>query len=209
MSSDRFSDSRRTTSKPKPRRANGRAVDSGRRRRSQQVTAPTARSVGRHTMRLVQPAWKPGGRSKLGTYRRNPQYMSRSNTGWTSGGSCSHRQLVALTTFSDLLVEVKELIQADAAAAGLADDGMRLRDGGRGVAYADAVVTYLAFAIDKCADTEIQRSVRWEPVAQCPRQYSVGRQFQWSGTFAEAIRFRLRPQFRVLLGCALADFWVC
>ena len=63
------------------------------------------------------------------------------------------RQLVALTTFSDLLVEVKELILADAAAAGLADNGKRLRDGGRGaVAYADAIVTYLAFAIDKCAD---------------------------------------------------------
>ena len=59
------------------------------------------------------------------------------------------RQLVALTTFSDLLVEVKERILADAAAAGLADDGKRLRDGGRGcVAYADAIVTYLAFAID-------------------------------------------------------------
>ena len=42
------------------------------------------------------------------------------------------RQLVALTTFSDLLVEVKELILADAAAAGLADDGKRLRDDGRG-----------------------------------------------------------------------------
>ena len=65
----------------------------------------------------------------------------------------TQRQLVALTTFSDLLAEVEERILADAAAAGLADDGIRLRDGGRGaVAYADAVVTYLAFAIDKCAD---------------------------------------------------------
>ena len=63
------------------------------------------------------------------------------------------RQLVALTTFSDLLGEVKERILADAAASGLADDGKRLRDGGRGaVAYADAIVTYLAFAIDKCTD---------------------------------------------------------
>ena len=42
---------------------------------------------------------------------------------------------------------------ANAAAAGMTDDGARLRDGGRGAqAYADAVVTYLAFAIDKCAD---------------------------------------------------------
>ena len=35
----------------------------------------------------------------------------------------------------------------------MAIDGVRLREGGRGaVAYADAVVTYLAFAVDKCAD---------------------------------------------------------
>ncbi len=61
----------------------------------------------------------------------------------------SARQLVALTTFSDLLGEVREGILADATAAGLADDQTRLRDGGRGaVAYADAVVTYLAFVVD-------------------------------------------------------------
>ena len=87
----------------------------------------------------------------------------------------SDRQLVALTTFSDLLVEVIERILADAAAAGLADDGKRLRDGGRSAqAYADAVVTYLAFAIDKYADLG-NSLVRWEPVAQCPRQL-FGRQ---------------------------------
>ncbi|MCY4175669.1 MAG: hypothetical protein OXD37_04975 [Acidimicrobiaceae bacterium] len=38
-------------------------------------------------------------------------------------------------------------------AADLAADGVRLRDGGSGVdAYADAVVTYLAFAVDRLAD---------------------------------------------------------
>ena len=65
----------------------------------------------------------------------------------------SPRQLVALTTFSELLVEVRQRILADAVAAGLADDEKRLRDGGRGaVAYADAIATYLAFAIDRLAD---------------------------------------------------------
>ena len=63
------------------------------------------------------------------------------------------RQLVALTTFSDLLSEVRELVRDDALSAGVSDDGTRLRDGGSGAAaYADAVVTYLAFAVDKCAD---------------------------------------------------------
>jgi len=63
------------------------------------------------------------------------------------------RQLVALNTFSDLIDEVRPVIEADSKAAGLAGDGERLRDGGSGaVAYVDAVATYLAFAVDKCAD---------------------------------------------------------
>ena len=63
------------------------------------------------------------------------------------------RQLIALTTFSDLLKEVRDIIEKDAVQAGLPDGGTRLRQGGRGsAAYADAVVTYLAFAVDKCAD---------------------------------------------------------
>ena len=61
--------------------------------------------------------------------------------------------MTALVTFSDLLSEVAARVQADAVASGLADDGVRLREGGRGaVAYADGVVSYLAFVIDKCAD---------------------------------------------------------
>ena len=63
------------------------------------------------------------------------------------------RQLVALTTFSGLLTEVGERVRRDASAAGVASDEALLRDGGTGTrAYVDAVITYLAFAIDKCAD---------------------------------------------------------
>ena len=63
------------------------------------------------------------------------------------------RQLAALTTFSDLLGEVAEQVAIDALAVGMADDGVRLRDGGSGaLAYADAVITYLAFAVDRLAD---------------------------------------------------------
>lgn len=63
------------------------------------------------------------------------------------------RQLLALTTFSDLLADVHQHAGRDAIDAGLASDATRLRDGGTGAkAYADAVVTYLAFTVDKCAD---------------------------------------------------------
>jgi putative DNA methylase len=63
------------------------------------------------------------------------------------------RQLVALTTFSDLVAEAREQAYQDALAAGLPDDDRPLRDGGRGArAYAEAVSVYLAFAVDKQTD---------------------------------------------------------
>jgi putative DNA methylase len=63
------------------------------------------------------------------------------------------RQLVALTTFSDLVQEAREHVKRDAIDAGLPNDGEALAKGGRGAAaYADAVGVYLAFALDKGAN---------------------------------------------------------
>jgi putative DNA methylase len=63
------------------------------------------------------------------------------------------RQLVALTTFSDLVQEARERAKRDALAAGLPDDGKPLDAGGTGAtAYADAVGVYLAFALSKLTD---------------------------------------------------------
>ena len=63
------------------------------------------------------------------------------------------RQLVALTTFSDLVQEARDKVLNDANIAGLPIDGVSHHDGGTGAnAYADAVATYLAIAIDRLAD---------------------------------------------------------
>lgn len=63
------------------------------------------------------------------------------------------RQLTALTTFSDLVQDVRAEVLRDALAAGLAEADRGLAEGGRGAAaYADAVATYLAFAVDRGAD---------------------------------------------------------
>jgi putative DNA methylase len=63
------------------------------------------------------------------------------------------RQLVALTTLSDLVAEAREQVKADAMAWGLTDDDVPLRDGGKDAgAYAEAVGVYLAFGIDKAAE---------------------------------------------------------
>ena len=63
------------------------------------------------------------------------------------------RQLTALTTFSALIAEAQQKAEADAVAAGMADDHLPLRNGGQGArAYGEAVGVYLAFVIDRLAD---------------------------------------------------------
>lgn len=63
------------------------------------------------------------------------------------------RQLVALTTFSDLVGEARERVRADAVRAGLPDDDVPLRDGGRGArAYAEAICVYLGIGTSRLAD---------------------------------------------------------
>lgn len=82
-----------------------------------------------------------------------------------TGGSCvpygldefhklfTNRQLTALTTFSDLVAEAQSKAEKDALAAGMADDGVSIADGGSGAkAYGQAVGVYLAFVIDKMTD---------------------------------------------------------
>jgi putative DNA methylase len=63
------------------------------------------------------------------------------------------RQLVALTTFSDLVGKAREEVWADARAAGLPDDAVPLHASGTGAsAYADVIATYLALLVGKLAD---------------------------------------------------------
>ena len=105
-----------------------------------------------------EPAWKPEG--------RNPERLT-GGTVFVYGLDewwklFTPRQLVALTTFSDLLGEVAERVESSASATKLPADGVRLRDGGRGAhAYADAVVTYLALGLSRLTDM-CNAFCRWE-----------------------------------------------
>ncbi|MFP4219413.1 MAG: DUF1156 domain-containing protein [Phormidium sp.] len=73
------------------------------------------------------------------------------------------RQLVALTTFSDLVSEAKDKAIQDAMAAGLSDDNIPLINGGTGArAYGEAIATYLAFVLSKVADRGSTLG-RWDP----------------------------------------------
>ncbi|MFH2055604.1 MAG: DUF1156 domain-containing protein, partial [bacterium] len=84
----------------------------------------------------------------------NPRWFSPPGYGLkTFRDLFTSRQLVALTTFSDLVSEARESVLADARLTGMPDDGKGIEEGGKGAtAYADAVATYLGFAVDKAAD---------------------------------------------------------
>ena len=64
----------------------------------------------------------------------------------------TNRQLVAMATLSDLVVEVREQVVVDALIAGV-PEGDRLEVGGSDAqAYADAVATYLALGVSRATD---------------------------------------------------------
>jgi putative DNA methylase len=100
--------------------------------------------------RRAEPAWKPSGEvpPKLTGGTCVPYGMKE----W--GDLFTKRQLVALTTFSELIMETRDRVLRDAVASGLSDDSKPLSVGGTGApAYADAVAVYLAMAVDRVANT--------------------------------------------------------
>lgn len=94
----------------------------------------------------ARPTWRP--EQELPNDPRNFWTVDYGLT--TFGDLFTPRQLVALTTFSDLVGEARPRVLADARAAGLDPDPTPLADGGRGaVAYADAVAVYLGLGVSK------------------------------------------------------------
>ena len=82
--------------------------------------------------RNVAVAWKPDV-----ALPDNPRDFKTPNYGLSNFADLfTPRQLVALTTFSDLVSEATEQVRCDAAATGLPDDDRPRRDGGTGVAAA-------------------------------------------------------------------------
>ncbi|WP_020507739.1 DUF1156 domain-containing protein [Lamprocystis purpurea] len=109
--------------------------------------APT--SSHENAARKAQPTWRPEG--EIAARMTGGNCTPYGLTSW--GDLFTPRQLVALTTFSDLVQEVREQVKGDAIQAGLSDDGKALEKRGAGAtAYADAVAVYLAMAEDKAAE---------------------------------------------------------
>ncbi len=98
----------------------------------------------------AQPDWKPEG--DIPTRMTGGNCTPYGLTTW--GDLFTPRQLVALTTFSDLVGEARERVKRDALAAGLPDDGQPLEKTGAGAtANADAVGVYLGLAVSRTTNT--------------------------------------------------------
>ena len=132
-------------------------------RRGRSYYSPNAGTGGRRSRSGYPMDWTSS------QVRRNPRRASQGLSGAPLYGHeyefadlFTPRQLTALTTFSDLVHEAREQATQDALAAGLADDDVPLREGGRGArAYGEAVSVYLAFAVIK---QELRFYVNYYPV---------------------------------------------
>ena len=142
---------------------------------------PEHEAVANH----AQPDWMPelmisGTSQYLGV---KPYGMDRFSQLFTN------RQLVALSTLSDLVGETRELVKRDALAKGMDDDGNGLESNGSGAtAYAEAVGVYLACAVDRVADYGSSVAT-WRSKDNAMRSTMSRQAIQMSWDFAEGSPF--------------------
>jgi putative DNA methylase len=107
--------------------------------------------------RSAAPKWKPQELVPTSCHEvdRLPMYGMNS---W--GDVFTPRQLVALTTFSDSVRNVRETVGRDASSAGFPTDSRSLADEGVGAeAYADALAVYLGIAVSRQTNTHCSLAV--------------------------------------------------
>ncbi|MCY4239102.1 MAG: hypothetical protein OXC93_12245, partial [Rhodospirillaceae bacterium] len=116
-------------------------------------------SAQERAAREVRPAWTPDTDlpARALSFRVQEYGMRRWRDLFTD------RQLVALTTFSDLVSEARDKVLADALAAGMDAAAPRLSEGGTGAqAYAEAVATYLGLSVSRQAN-RCSSLTFWDP----------------------------------------------
>ena len=131
----------------------------------------------------AQATWKPETPCR-GTFASNAQ--GRLYGFKVFGDYFTARQLVALSAFSDLVQEVRAKVKTDALAAGMADDGRGLEEGGNGAsAYAAAIAVYVGFAVDRMSDSS-SVLVSWTPQRDTLKNTFSRQAIAMNWDFAEA-----------------------
>ena len=104
-----------------------------------------------------------------GSLPNNPRWFSPPAFGMTDYSDLfTKRQMLALTTFSDLVKVTQREVERDAIVAGLKNDHIHFKDGGTGaLAYGEAISVYLSFLVDKLASLN-SSLCPWGTIAECP-----------------------------------------
>ncbi len=130
---------------------------------------------------MVMPEWKP-------EVEFFPQALGFrvGNYGMTKWSDLfTDRQIVALTTFCDLVGQARERVKRDAVVAGVLDDQSLERGGSGATAYADAVAVYLGFSVSKTSN-RASTLCTFKITVECPGD-TFGRQaLPMSWDYAEA-----------------------
>jgi putative DNA methylase len=143
---------------------------------------PSATQVA--AAQLGRPSHVPSG--ALGYYPRDIKASTYGLTEWAD--LFTNRQLLALTTFSDLVIEARERVLGDALGAGAAR-GDGLEAGGTDAeAYADGVATYLGMGVSRLADIA-NGLARWENTKTQVRNLFSRQAIPMAWDFAETTPF--------------------
>ena len=136
--------------------------------------------------RLASPNYRPDDELP-----HNPRNFNTPNYGLrTYADLFTDRQLVALTTFSDLVSETREKVKHDYLCARTSvphsDDDNPLVAGGTGAqAYADSIATYLAFAVSRMSDYHCALAT-WNPTNENVSHLFQRQAIPMAWDFAEA-----------------------
>lgn len=150
----------------------------------------------------VDSVWKPDV-----AMPDNPRWFSPPLYGLkTYGDLFTPRQLIALTTFSDLVIEVREKVKQDALKAGWDDDGVNIDCGGSSAtAYADAVSVYLGLATSRWSDLS-NNICSWNNANQNVRALFARQAIPMSWDFVELSPFSKVGQWFSMVESSVALF---
>ena len=135
----------------------------------------------------AQPTWKPEV-----AMPENPRWFSPPLYGLkTYGDLFTPRQLVALTTFSDLVHEARERVKHDVLAAGLPDDVKPCAMAAPAPPLMQRQVGYLAFAVDK-GSNYWSSLCSWHGGRDTLPARLGDKRYRWFGTLQRPIRSVIR-----------------
>ncbi|OZE87215.1 hypothetical protein CH298_17820 [Rhodococcoides fascians] len=121
-----------------------------------------------------------------GTISTNPRWFSPPFYGMRDFADLfTDRQLLAVTTFSELVRETREMVYANALASGLPDGDSLVNDGDGALAYSEAVAVYLALAVSRLANWS-NNQCSWESTGEVSQQMYSGQAMGMAWDFSEA-----------------------